>query len=79
VSEYFSKSLNDVKISLENDVDADANVNVASDDKDVQRPEFLLKMAQETLKALAFLEYKGITCTNLVNWQTLLNLIFYNF
>lgn len=63
MSEHFTKSLTDIKISLQK-AENDA---VTSDDKEIQRPEFLMKIAEDSLKALAFLDYKGITNTNLVN------------
>ena len=63
MSEHFTKSLTDIKISLQK-AENDA---VPSDDKEIQRPEFLMKIAEDSLKALAFLDYKGITNTNLVN------------
>lgn len=63
MSEHFTKSLTDIKISLQKAL----NDAVTSDDKEIQRPEFLMKIAEDSLKALAFLDYKGITNTNLVN------------
>ena len=71
VSEFFPKNLNDVVISIESGVNVngdDASVDsVKYNDREVERPEFLLKVARETLHALAFLDFKGIVHTSLVS------------
>ena len=73
MSEFFPKNLTDIVISLQsnddNDADNDNDVTKQSDcDKEVEQAEFLLRVAKETLQALAFLDFKGIVHTSLVSY-----------
>jgi hypothetical protein len=69
-SEFFPKSLNDIYVSLDNDVNnGDDDVN-SINDKEIQRTDFVRRMSKETLQALAYLDYKGVVHTNLVNFPS---------